>query len=123
MRTIRSGVLVCLMIGCQRVCGAPATGTELFLRGYSVIPTPQKVELQEGDIDFTTRGPLMQAESRKTTSRFAHCSAIFADFIASNCDRLQVKRKMSSAFRSKRERQGQLQELLRILRSKNRVTD
>src|SRR5262245_57514658 len=26
--------------------------TELFLRGYSVIPTPQKVELQDGDIEF-----------------------------------------------------------------------
>src|SRR5262245_35343733 len=26
--------------------------TELFLRGYSVIPTPQKVELQGGDIEF-----------------------------------------------------------------------
>jgi hexosaminidase len=26
--------------------------TELFLRGYSVIPTPQKVELQSGDIEF-----------------------------------------------------------------------
>src|SRR5262245_51578442 len=26
--------------------------TELFLRGYSVIPTPQKVELQDGEIEF-----------------------------------------------------------------------
>src|SRR5215211_2987704 len=26
--------------------------TELFLRGYSVIPTPQKVELQSGDFEF-----------------------------------------------------------------------
>lgn len=26
--------------------------TELFLRGYSVIPTPQKVDLQSGDIEF-----------------------------------------------------------------------
>src|SRR5262245_51041247 len=26
--------------------------TELFLRGYSVIPTPQKVELQDDDIEF-----------------------------------------------------------------------
>jgi N-acetyl-beta-hexosaminidase len=28
------------------------TPTELFLRGYSVIPSPQKVELQAGDIEF-----------------------------------------------------------------------
>jgi len=37
------------------VAVAPATAqqpTELFLRGYSVIPTPQKVELQDGDIEF-----------------------------------------------------------------------
>ncbi len=27
--------------------------TDLFLRGYSVIPTPQKVELQEGDIEIS----------------------------------------------------------------------
>src|SRR5262247_4268923 len=26
--------------------------TELFLRGYSVIPTPQKVELQDGEIEL-----------------------------------------------------------------------
>src|SRR5262249_40330358 len=26
--------------------------TELFLRGYSVIPTPQKVELRDGEIEF-----------------------------------------------------------------------
>jgi hexosaminidase len=26
--------------------------TELFLRGYSVIPTPQKVELQDGEVEF-----------------------------------------------------------------------
>src|SRR5215510_6093479 len=26
--------------------------TELFLRGYSVIPSPQKVELQDGEIVF-----------------------------------------------------------------------
>ena len=26
--------------------------TELFLRGYSVIPTPQRVELQDGEIEF-----------------------------------------------------------------------
>jgi hexosaminidase len=30
----------------------PETPTELFLRGYSVIPTPQKVELQSGDIEL-----------------------------------------------------------------------
>ncbi len=29
--------------------------TELFLRGYSVIPAPQKVELQGADIEFDTR--------------------------------------------------------------------
>lgn len=28
------------------------TPTELFLRGYSVLPTPQKVELQSGDLEF-----------------------------------------------------------------------
>ena len=26
--------------------------TELFLRGYSVLPAPQKVELQSGDLEF-----------------------------------------------------------------------
>ena len=47
---IRIVFLLCLAIG--------ATGqttqqpTDLFLRGYSVIPTPQQVELQGGDVAF-----------------------------------------------------------------------
>src|SRR5262245_56934288 len=48
---IRIASLICLIL----VAVKPAASqqpTELFLRGYSVIPTPQKVELQDGDIEF-----------------------------------------------------------------------
>ena len=55
MRTIRIGILVSLITALSVIAGdkVSATGpTALFLRGYSVIPTPQKVELGEGDIKF-----------------------------------------------------------------------
>jgi hexosaminidase len=46
----RIAFLLCLTI--FTIPDSQQNPTELFLRGYSVIPTPQKVELQSNDIEF-----------------------------------------------------------------------
>ncbi|MEK7830919.1 MAG: beta-N-acetylhexosaminidase, partial [Acidobacteriota bacterium] len=44
------GLLALLLFTFTSAIAQPPT--ELFLRGYSVLPSPQKVELQSGDIEF-----------------------------------------------------------------------
>ncbi len=47
----RITILFCMLFFPATLWGKPLP-TELFLRGYSVIPSPQRVQLQAGDVEF-----------------------------------------------------------------------
>jgi hexosaminidase len=50
MKVLLPGILTCLLINVSALRSANPTPSELFLRGYSVIPAPQKVQLGAGEV-------------------------------------------------------------------------
>jgi hypothetical protein len=50
MRALLPGILACLLLNVPALFSGNPLPSELFLRGYSVIPTPQKVQLRGEDM-------------------------------------------------------------------------